>query len=186
MKSKGLSSTEKTGGGVTESLRSCRERLLSPKHETTPFIDLLAPCSSGHEPPLFLSDYLPFCMCTPLPASPPDCEIQNPAVGGECACSATSSTSRRSREPGAAAARLLLAAAAAAAARCCAWGKMCVLARALARCGWERARASPYGGQAAAPRLLVPYLENAAAHNLSTSTYRRPIMQSAAAYRRFA
>lgn len=36
------------------------------------------------------------------------------------------------------------------------------------------------------PRLLVPYLENTAARNLSTSTYRRPIMQSAAAYRRFA
>lgn len=78
----GLSSTEETGGGVTESLRSCTERHLLPKYETTPFIDRLAPCSSGHEPPLFLSGYLSFCMCTPLPASPPDCEIQNPAVVG--------------------------------------------------------------------------------------------------------
>lgn len=42
-------------------------------------------------------------------------------------------------------------------------GKMCVLAGAPVRGGWKRGRAGPYGGRAAAPRLLVPYLENAAA-----------------------
>lgn len=152
--------------------RGHRERLLLP------FIDLLAPCSSGHTPPLFLSGYLSFCMCTPLPASLPDCEIQNPAVKGG---------NVRARQllpplggPGSRGALLPGCCC------CCARGKMCVLARAPARGRWEQARASPYGGRAAAPLLLVPYLENAASHNLSTSTYRRPIMQSTAAYRRFA